>query len=43
MVGSGTVKMEGSPLGEALGKDCESEKGASNGRLDGNGDGKLEK
>ena len=34
--------MEGSLLGESLGADCGYKKGASNGRLYGNGDGKLE-
>ena len=42
MVGYETGKMEVSPLRESLGVDCRSERGASNGRLDGNGDGKLE-
>ena len=43
MVGYGTGKMEGSPLGESLGAYFGYDKYAANGRLDGNVYGKCER
>ena len=43
LVGSKTGKMDGYPLEESLGADFGYEKGAPNGRLDGNGYTKREK